>query len=183
MSDSTRTIAVASHNPVKTEAALRGFRKMFPELAFEAVQVQVPSGVADQPMSDAETLAGALNRVNNAFAKQPDADYWIGIEGGVELQEEELASFAWVVVRTRHATGKARSGAFFLPPAVANLVAQGMELGHADDIVFQKSNSKQTTGAIGLLTHNAVDRMQLYEQAVVLALVRFRNESLYQKQG
>ncbi|NEM97629.1 inosine/xanthosine triphosphatase [Pontibacter burrus] len=179
MSQPNLTIAVASLNPVKTQAALQGFQKMFPEIGFNTVQVKVPSGVADQPMSDAETLAGALNRVKNAFAEVPEADYWIGIEGGVEVHDNELTSFAWVVVRSKDAIGKARSGAFFLPPAVAELVAQGLELGHADDLVFQKSNSKQKTGAIGLLTHNAVDRMQLYEQAVVLALVRFRNEALY----
>ena len=38
---------------------------------------------------------------------------------------------------------------------------------------------KQAAGAIGLLTGNVVDRRQLYEQAAVLALVRFKNEALY----
>ena len=134
-------------------------------------------------MTDQETLTGAVNRVNNAREAHPEADYWIGIKGGVEAHEGELSAFAWVVVRSETGIGKARSGMFYLPGVVADLVAQGMELGAADDLVFNQSNSKQEAGAIGLLTANAVDRAQLYEQAVVLALVRFRNEALYQQQA
>ncbi|MBO3273321.1 DUF84 family protein [Hymenobacter defluvii] len=84
-----------------------------------------------------------------------------------------------MVVCARTRVGKARSGTFFLPPVTADLVAGGMELG-ADDLVFQQSDTKQSAGAIGLLTGNIVDRRQLYEQAVMLALVRFKNEVLYQ---
>jgi non-canonical (house-cleaning) NTP pyrophosphatase len=52
-------------------------------------------------------------------------------------------------------------------------------LGEADDIVFGRSNSKQKEGAIGLLTGNVVDRAGLYEHAVILALVPFKNVALY----
>lgn len=176
-----RTVVVASKNPVKVAAAVNGLQKLFPDIKFIAEPVSVPSGVAAQPMTDAETLQGALNRVNNAYEQYPEADYWIGIEGGVAPHENELAALAWVVVRTRSGIGKAKSGTFYLPPIVARLVAQGMELGAANDLVFSKTNSKQQSGAIGLLTNDVVDRAQLYEQAVVLALVRFKNEELYQR--
>ena len=179
---SNHTIAVASRNPVKIEAALRGFEKMFPGQRFTPVALAVPSGVSEQPMTDEETLTGALNRVNNAFTAFPEARYWIGIEGGVHPYGGELAAFAWVVVRSGEQLGRARSGAFFLPGAVARLVNEGMELGRADDLVFKVQNSKQQAGAIGLLTGNAVDRMQLYEQAVVLSLVSFKNDPLYRQQ-
>ena len=39
--------------------------------------------------------------------------------------------------------GKSRTATFFLPEEVAELVRQGQELGSADDIVFNVSNSKQ----------------------------------------
>ncbi|WP_018478754.1 inosine/xanthosine triphosphatase [Pontibacter roseus] len=174
-----QTVVVASQNPVKVAAALQGIQRMFPSHTFHALPVSVPSGVADQPMTEQETLAGAVNRVNKAQEAHPEAAFWVGIEGGVEEHAGELAAFAWVVVRSAAGIGKARSGTFYLPPVVAELVAQGMELGEADDMVFNKSNSKQDAGAIGLLTDGVVDRLQLYEQAVVLALVRFRNEALY----
>jgi inosine/xanthosine triphosphatase len=178
-----RTIAVASRNPVKVQAALAGFRRMFPDEQYQARQVPAPSGVSDQPASDAETLRGALNRAEGAARLDPEADYWVGLEGGIQEQDGEMVAFAWIVVRSPEATGKARTGAFALPPRVAGLVRQGMELGEADDIVFGRTNSKQEDGAIGLLTGNVIDRAALYEQAVILALVPFKNPDLYQGDG
>jgi inosine/xanthosine triphosphatase len=172
-------IVVASTNPVKVEAVRRGFERMFPEDGFEIQTVSVASGVRDQPASSEETLQGAMNRVNNAAADRPQADYWVGVEGGIEDQAGEMAAFAWVVVRSKRLWGKGRTGTFYLPQAVAELVRQGKELGEADDIVFGRSNSKQENGAIGLLTGNVVDRAQLYEHAVILALAPFKNPHLY----
>ena len=60
-----------------------------------------------------------------------------------------------------------------------SLVREGKELGEADDIVFGKENSKQTYGAVGLLTGDVIDRTRFYEDAVVLALIPFRNPDLY----
>lgn len=176
-----KTIVIASTNPVKTQAALDGFRRMFPAETFEAVTHAAPSGVSDQPMTSAETLRGALNRAGAVKLAHPRADFWVGIEGGVEEDGGELAAFAWVAVLSPAGSGKARTGTFFLPPAVAALVRQGIELGHADDIVFGATNSKQQNGAIGLLTGDVIDRTALYEHAVVLALVSFRHPELWEE--
>ena len=174
-----KKIVVASQNPVKIEAALRGFRKVFPDEEFVAEGVRVPSGVSVQPMTDSETLQGALNRADGARKLVPEADYWAGIEGGVEEHGDEIVAFAWIVVCTKNHTGRGRSAAFFLPQSITELVRQGKELGDADDIVFQRNNSKQANGAIGILTGDAVDRTDLYEMAVIMALVPFRNQDLY----
>ena len=93
-----------------------------------------------------------------------------------------MAAFAWVFILSGTQMGKSRTGTFFLPSAVAELVRQGKELGQADDIVFQTENSKQENGAVGLLTGNLMDRAGLYEQAVLLALIPFRNPMLYPPQ-
>jgi len=182
-----KTIALASSNPVKIRATLGAFGRMFPGERFEVESLTVSSGAPAQPMSDEETLRGAISRARNAAAMVPEADYWVGIEGGVEDEaaaiaadiSAAMAAFAWVVVSSGDRVGKARTGTFFLPTPVADLVRQGKELGDADDIVFGKSNSKQENGAIGLLTGNVIDRAQLYEHAVVLALVPFKNVGLY----
>jgi inosine/xanthosine triphosphatase len=176
-----KTIALASANPVKVQATLNGFRRMFPDEKFQMKAVSTSSGVKSQPLSDAETLQGALNRARNAAQLAPGADYWVGIEGGVEETDGEMSSFSWVVVCSRKLVGKGRTGTFFLPPQVADLIRQGRELGQADDIVFNRSNSKQDNGAVGLLTGNVIDRAQLYEQAVILALAPFKNTELYSR--
>jgi inosine/xanthosine triphosphatase len=172
-------IIVASHNPVKVQSALDGFRRMFPDQTFSVDGVSVPSGVSDQPMSDGETRRGAANRARNARDARPDADYWVGIEGGVAAADGSLQVFAWVVVMDAEGrTGHSRTGMFYLPDEVVALVNQGHELGDADDIVFGRANSKQQNGAIGILTGDAIDRTAYYADAVVLALVPFKNPSL-----
>lgn len=142
--------------------------------------VSVPSGVADQPMTEQETLSGATQRAEGAAAELPKADYWVGIEGGIEETGVGMLAHAWVVVIADGITGHGRSGGFVLPPEVARLVRNGTELGHANDIVFGRENSKQQEGAIGLLTDKAMDRRELYEHAVVLALAPVKNRQLYQ---
>ncbi len=119
------------------------------------------------------------DRAERAAGLIPQADYWVGVEGGVEDQDGQMAAFAWIVVKSKDQLGKGRTGAFYLPQSVANLVRQGKELGEADDIVFGRSNSKQANGAIGILTGDVIDRTQLYEQAVILALIPFKNPQLY----
>jgi inosine/xanthosine triphosphatase len=174
-----KTILLASKNPVKIQAALQGFQRMFPGEEFTIQQVSVPSGVSDQPFSDQETYRGAVNRVDNAYVLNSQADFWVGIEGGVEEKDGELSAFAWIVIRSKERYGKSRSGSFQLPKKLADLIQQGIELGEADDIVFNRSNSKQVNGAIGILTGDVIDRTELYQHAVILALVPFKNDGLY----
>lgn len=177
-----KKIVIASANPVKTQATLNGFFRLFPGEQFSIDTVSVPSGVHEQPFGDDETLKGASNRVAGAQALIPEADFWVGIEGGVDLHGNDLCAFAWIMISSKNQVGKARTGTFYLPPGVAELVMQGKELGEADDIVFNRTNSKQENGAIGILTGDAIDRILLYEIAVVLALVPFKNPGLYCKQ-
>jgi len=175
-----KTILLASHNPVKAQATLMGFQRMFPGEDFQLRMIAVDSGVGNQPLSSVETLSGACNRAREARLVQPEADFWVGIEGGVETLGAELSAFAWVVVLAKNGQeGKGRTGTFFLPPAVSELIHQGKELGEADDIVFVQTNSKQKNGAIGILTGDVIDRVALYEPAVIMALVPFKNPELY----
>jgi inosine/xanthosine triphosphatase len=172
-------VVIASKNPVKIRAVQTGFERMFPDAKYEFQFLSVDSGVSNQPNTDEETLLGACNRAAGAREKTPHADFWIGVEGGVGDFGDEMTAFAWIVVRSRGGIGRGRTGAFFLPKKVTELIRQGMELGEADDLVFGRSNSKQDNGAIGLLTGNVIDRAQLYEQAVIMALVPFKNPDLY----
>lgn len=174
-----KRIVLASANPVKVRATLGGFERLFPDERFELESVDAASGVGAQPRSDAETLRGAENRARGAAARRPEADFWVGIEGGVADDAGAMSAFAWVVVRSRRRRGRSRTASFALPDEVAALVRAGKELGEADDLVFGRTGSKRAEGAVGLLTGGVIDRRQLYEPAVVLALLPFRNDGLY----
>jgi len=173
-------ISVASKNPVKIEAARLGFQKVFPTEVVEVEGIHVPSGVSDQPMTDDETLQGARTRAEQAKERVSRANFWVGIEGGVNLTHHGMESFAWVVVISREGgSGQSRTSMFFLPPRIAELIHEGKELGEATDIVFNHHNSKQERGTVGFLTNNLINRTSYYVDAVVLALIPFTNKELY----
>ncbi len=174
-----KKIIVASTNPVKLTAVLNGFQRMFPGEVFKIGSINVPSGVSDQPMTDTESRQGAENRAENAKQAAPGGDYWVGVEGGCGYLGSDLVAYAWIFVISQKAQGCAQTALFRLPKKVQDLVESGLELGDADDIVFGKTNSKQESGAVGLLTGDVVTRTSLYEQAVILALIPFKNPDLY----
>lgn len=174
-----KKVIIASKNPIKTNAAKIGFAKMFPDDNFKFESTSVPSNVPNQPIGDRETMLGALNRANNVKKVAPDADYWIGMEGGIERSNEEVGAFSWIVIISNNTVGKAKTGTFFLPKRIVKLIDSGKELGEAGSIIFEQTNLKQKSGVIGILTNNTVDRTKWYSEAVVLALIPFKNQTFY----
>ena len=172
-------VIVASQNPVKINCAEIGFSQMFPGETIELVGVATSSRVADQPMTNEETLTGAKNRASNIKEKIKDADFWVGVEGGIEETADGMEAFAWVVILSKEGKGQSRTSTFYLPPKVCDLVLDGVELGHANDRVFAEHNSKQKGGAVGSLTNGLLPRTEYYVQAVILALIPFVNGKLY----
>lgn len=173
-----KLVVVASNNIPKIKAARDGFSQMLPD-SYDFQGISVDSNVSDQPFSDEETLRGATNRAQNAQAARSEADFWVGIEGGVETHDGSICSFAWIVIVGKDGkVGKARTSAYFLPDKTCQLLKEGVELGHADDMVFGQTDSKNKQGSVGLLTGGVVDRAAYYTQAVILALIPFRNASL-----
>jgi len=165
-------IVISSHNPVKMAASKAAFVAVFPGANMEFIPLEVASGVSEQPGSDAESRQGASNRANNARRLQPDADFWVGLEGGLEWIEGEPLASAWMVVIDAFGRlGQARTTTLPLPPAVKELLLQGMELGDANDRVFATLHSKQAGGAFGLLTDGRMTREIVYTQALILALL------------
>lgn len=170
-------IVIASTNPVKIKAVEQAFAKMFFGPAYNFIGSLALSGVSNQPKGHAETRQGAENRARNAWGIT-DAAFTVGIEGGIEDGPDGMKSFAWICVFDGQTTSFAQTAVFYLPHEVAQLVREGKELGEADDIVFKKDNSKQQNGAIGLLTGDAITREDYYTQAVIMALIPFKNEPL-----
>ena len=170
-------VIVSSHNPVKIGAVKEAFLSRFPMDEIQLVPVNVKSDVPDQPMSDQVTRQGARNRVNNAKTKYPDADYWVGMEGGLDFFDGQLMAFAWMVIAgSEDRISETRSVTLPLPPRVQELVIGGLELGEANDLVFSTMNSKQGGGAYGLLTDGLMTRESVYTQTLILALIPFVHE-------
>lgn len=164
-----RLVAVGSLNPVKIAAARASIGRLFP--AVEVHGVAAASGVPDQPWGDEETIRGALTRARAARVAL-DADWGVGIEGGVVDDGDVVRTCAWVAIVSRDGReGVGGSLSLALPAAVGALVRGGMELGHAMDAVTGEHNVKQNAGAVGILTHGLVTRQQAYETLVAYAMV------------
>lgn len=169
-------VVVASINPVKIGAARAAFAALFPARGVDISGIEVESGAGDQPDSDAKTRLGARARALQAYLAEPGADFWVGLEGGVDVFDGQLMAFAWMAVKGRRGDiSEARSATLPLPPAVKELVDAGLELGEANDRVFATANSKQGGGAYGLLTDGRYTREGIYAQTLIIALTPFVN--------
>ncbi|MDB5238178.1 MAG: inositol monophosphatase [Candidatus Kaiserbacteria bacterium] len=168
-------------SPVKKEAAIRGFSILFPNETFEYECVPANSGITDQPMSDDETRSGAIGRVAHARELVPEADFYVGLEGGVEEKYGDMYNFGWVAVESRSAKkGYGRTFAFVIPPQIRHLMLhEGLEQSHATDKVLSKNGTKHGTGTIGPMTNDAITYTDWYVPAVVSALIPFLQEALY----
>ena len=185
MSMPTLRVAVGSTNPVKVASVKAAFAKSF-GAAVVTSSHDVASGVSDQPYGDLETRTGALERAAAALRADADADYAVGLEGGVvDAAQGGLESVAWMAV-TRRRDGRrnvARTASFLLPPRVTRLLRgeepgyDKMELGDADDVVFSDVGSKRKGGAIAKVTRGALDRSGYYEHALICALVPFLHDA------
>ncbi|HCE1795085.1 TPA: inosine/xanthosine triphosphatase [Vibrio parahaemolyticus] len=167
----TQKVVIASLNPAKINAVKSAFQSAFPQQAFEFVGISVPSEVADQPMTNEETHRGAVNRVKNAKVEMPTADFYVGLEAGIEGN----VTFAWMVIESDTHRGESRSASLMLPPEVLAQLADANELGDVMDKVFGTENIKQRGGAISLLTQHQLTRSSVYHQALILALIPFTN--------
>ena len=172
LAGSVRLVAVGSLNPVKVGAVRAVMVPLAPGVVVTGVLV--PSEVRSQPWGDDEAIRGARTRALGALAKVADADFGVGIEGGVVDGDGGLRTCAWAVVAARDgAVGVGGSLAIPLPPAFATLVRDGLELGEAMDALVGEANTKHGLGAVGILTAGLIDRERAYETLVTYALVPF----------
>ncbi|MGW0232343.1 DUF84 family protein [Actinopolymorpha singaporensis] len=177
-------VVIASGNPVKRRATLEAVKVALGEDEVDSVTVDVASGVAHQPVGDEETLRGARNRAEAARQERPNANLWVGVEGGVVERDGALDCMAWIVVLGRRepdgpvVRGESRTATFTLPAEIADRIRAGVELGTATDEVMGGTDTKSTTGTVGPLTGGVIDRVAFYAHALVLAMVPFRNVDL-----
>jgi inosine/xanthosine triphosphatase len=170
-------VAVGSCNQIKLNAARLGFQLAWPSEYFEFMGVEVQSGVSHQPMSIAETRCGASNRAEHARRKLPDADYWVGMEGGVFQQDDDWFEVGWIHVLDRH--GRGSSGAtltFPVAPIYMRHLLEGCSLNEAIERETGISSIGSSRGFVSLMTHGVIDRTKAYGEATLVALTGFMAE-------
>ncbi len=175
-------VLVGSKNPTKIAAVQDVFARCFG--ACEVVAIEVPSGVAGQPIGMEETFAGAENRARGLARLNVEqrlaADYCVGIEGGVVQLHGRWFAFGVVCIAdAQMRLGFGVTSHFELPGNVAAPLANGVELGAVIDDLSGLRDTRLAGGAIGYLSRGQLDRRGLAGQGVFMALLPFLNESLF----
>jgi inosine/xanthosine triphosphatase len=173
--------AVGSTNRVKVGAVEQTLASYLPAVQCRPYVVQ--SGIAEQPMTMAETLQGAKNRAKAALAavlEEPAGKeapcLSFGIESGMFSPDGGASYFDVCAVSlydgSRHHVGFSCS--FQIPPAIVKLVLEGgrdllegtNEAGLVDDPRLGEGQ-----GLIGLLSQGRVDRLAYTKQSVLTAIL------------
>jgi len=168
-------VVAATTNPAKIKAIALAFEDIFGTDSFRIEGVDVDSGVSIQPIGSSETRTGARHRVISARQVRPEADFWVGIEAGIE----DNMTFAWMVIENMHQRGESRSASLMLPEIILQEINQGSELGDEMEKLTGIAEVKRKGGAIGIFTAGKLTRTSVYHQALVLALAPFHN-AVYQ---
>lgn len=173
-------IAVGSTNKTKLSPVKRVFSRHFQKVVVKGVKV--PSGVSDQPKSDEEMYQGALNRAQNALKSIKNADYGVGIEGGVHEY-----SYGWfersiiVIIDRKGNIGVGSSGGLKLPDVVIKRIEAGENLEQAIDGIFGTKKIGEGIGMFGIMTKGVVTRSSGVAHGVAFALARFLHEEIYSR--
>jgi len=186
-------IGVGSTRRPKLDAVRDAFDvlgpRWFPGVRFEIVGREVPSGVRETPLDREDSMAGARNRAEAlmrvAREEQLAWRYFVGLEGGLEVVEENgrrnvfLASWAYVTDgSSRGAFGQ--SGAISLPePLAAEVLDKGVSLSVAIDAFAAKSGVRDAEGAWGVLSAGLITRRDSFRIGVINAFAPFFNAAMY----
>lgn len=168
----TKTVAIGSSNSTKIDVFKDAFEESFPETVFEFTSYAVNSKVSDQPKGGEETLLGAYNRVLAVKEVEPNASYWCGMESGLIQNLHGYCNVGYVVIASNDGiVTYSRSADFYIPDSVANLIADGMNLSDACDIMFRTNKIGQNGGIVSVLTQGFIDRSDYYLQPAIFALL------------
>jgi inosine/xanthosine triphosphatase len=164
-------VAVGSGNPVKRDATTRAIADA------TVVAEPVPSGVSEQPVGHGETRTGAENRARAAL-RAGDYDVGVGIEGGVATFDGASDPFLvmWAAVTDGERSGCGTGPSLRLPPAIADRVDDGEELGPVMDDVLGTTDVAKKAGAAGAFTDGRMTRTDALESAVTSAMAPFLSD-------
>ena len=185
-------VAVGSTRRPKLNAvseALKTFALVLdPGAQFEVVGLEVESRVGHTPATCEELMLGARQRadalVERAREKGAEWKYFVGLEGGLDVLEENgnrrvfLESWAYVSDGRRGHFG--RSGGMEIPEALADeVLGRGVELSAAIDKFAGEAGIRDAQGAWGVLSSNLITRQEAFRVAVIAAFAPFYNEKMY----
>ena len=185
-------IAVGSTRRPKLNAVKAASTSIAPLLGegaeMDVAGYEVESGVGHTPVSRQELMQGARQRAEalqeSLRAKSATADFYVGLEGGLDVTTENgvrrvfLESWAYVSDGRHGHFGC--SGSIELPEALAEeVLSRGKELAAAIDQFTGAVGIRDGQGAWGVLSRDLITRQESFRLAVVAAFAPFYNAKMY----
>lgn len=174
-------ILMGTKNPGKIEGAKQAFEKYFENVEIEGISVN--SEVNDQPLNN-EIFLGAKNRIKNLrkYAKENniEADFYIASEAGItNLLGNEWIDINAAVIEDKNGFQTVGCSQGFQIPDKYMPEIRETELGKVMDKLFDGENLGKGKGGISRLTHDVVSRIELTQNAFVMALIGHINGELW----
>lgn len=171
-----KNVIIGSSSQLRLKAVREGFLSLLPGEQLTFTSVKVATGISNLPMSNEEIYTGATNRMRNARFAHPDGDYFVGVEVGVDAG----FTFSWICIENRYGErSKARSASFYMPFNAIEKINQGAELGDLIDDIFYQHNTLYSSGIASLKSGIKMSRLNMYREAVQLAVFPLLNKNLY----
>jgi inosine/xanthosine triphosphatase len=181
-------VRLGSRSAAKREALRRALTRFYTDIVIE--DVEVPSGVPEQPIGLEQIVAGARNRARRSFdAEGPgDCDLAAGIEDGlvpVPGAKTGYVNLGCAVLFDGRTESIGFTSGFEYPPrcVAAATASEPTPVGEAFDAIWDPpeglADPGPGAGNIGRLTNGVLSRSDYGAQAVVCALVRRLHPSLY----
>lgn len=174
-------ILMGTKNQGKIEGVKRAFERYFENVEIEGIAVDSEVGV--QPINK-EIIVGARNRVKNVkeYAKEHnlEADYFVASEAGITNLLDDWIDINAVVIENKE--GKQSVGTSQGFPIDEKYIDEitNTELGKVMDKIFKGHGLNTGKGGISILTHDEISRIDLTENACMMALIRYINKGIWE---
>lgn len=170
-------VFIATKNQGKIEGAKRALANYYKDIEIEGIPV--PSDVGEQPVND-EIYKGVKNRVKNlkAYCKEnnKEADFYLAIESGIHnfFGEWMITSIA-VIEDNNNFQSYGASASFPIPDRLVQNVIN-TDLSKVMNQIFSEDEQRHNKGGgIQLLTHDVISRIDLTQNAFIMALTKYIN--------
>lgn len=170
-------ILVATTNNAKLEGVKKAFNTYFDSI--EILGVKSDSEVPDQPVNN-EIRLGAENRISNlkkyANKNEINYDYCVSVEAGIADYFGDWLNIQIVMIEDRQGQkGIGTSPGYSIPIRYIDEIKKS-NLAELTNRIFGKDEQRhKNKGTIQLLTKDKISRVELIEDATVMALTKFIN--------
>jgi len=185
-------VQVASKNPIKIQAAKEAFAVYSHDVQITPIDVSTFDSQnnylkklqwTDQPVGEVETFKYSQRRVQMIRDRNPEFDYYVGLEGGItktRFGTYRIIVFCTVADHVHIET--VRGCEIPLPSHWYEALVDDpfLELGTIVDKASGIQNIKQKQGAIGYFTSNKINRKDILKETLIMCLIPFRNRALFQ---